>query len=238
MPLNYLPLIIMVLGLAVMAVIIVTKKREGSSSREEFFKSSGWRYQKGSTAHLWGDDMEKSSLNFKLGGKEKGIDWTLCSYLYMEIEFKRNQPYSIFSAVIPDAPKGSCLLMPYGGPAGNKSETGGILGNIPLTVMANIWNIKREQLLYFKPFECSNPKLRGAFVAYATSADIFNQVITAENEYDLVSYTGGLKNFAQLPLFSYDFGKLDIKVTYTLEKTEDIKNFIDLGVKFAAGISR
>lgn len=44
--LNYIPLIVIVLGLAIMAVFLLRKKSSGHAAREKAVKESGWEYEK------------------------------------------------------------------------------------------------------------------------------------------------------------------------------------------------
>ena len=48
--LGYIPLIVIVLGLAIMAFFMLRKKTTGHAAREKAAKESGWEYEKASSA--------------------------------------------------------------------------------------------------------------------------------------------------------------------------------------------
>jgi len=236
---NYIPLIVMVLGLAAMAAVLIFKKKAGNSARENYFKQLGWEYQKGSSAHVIGDEIEKSSLNFTLKGKEDGISWTIASYLYMEIDNKSNKPFSIFNCVLPDIKKGTCILIPaFKNQAGNNKniELLSYFSQISNSDILKKFGFNTDFISSLAPFEASSQVVNNSYNILATDNNICKKVLGQENEKNLAAYIQNIKILTNMPLISLDCGKLEIKLPFTLQKPEETRKLADFGIDFTRNI--
>lgn len=231
--LSYIPLIVILAGLIAMAIVIILKKKKGSQSREAYFKSLGWQYHNGSSVHVIGDDLKKSTLNFKVSSETGGVSWSIFSYLYLQIDNVTNKPFTIFMAETSCMGNGRCILIPsfknQSGYMGGKD----ILNNIPgidSNFILRKIGIDTPLLSGLNVYETSDEIIKNNYHIYATGNNAFRQALSGKNEEAIGTYIMSLKNPAMIPFISFNPENLEVRISHMLEKPDEIKRLADLGI--------
>ena len=75
----YIPLIVILAGLAAMVFFLIKNNKVSHSQREELAKKMGWDYHKSSSASTVAD-LGKKNLYFRITGNMEGHVWAMDSF--------------------------------------------------------------------------------------------------------------------------------------------------------------
>ena len=233
--LNYIPLIVIVIGLAVMAVFLLRKKGSGHLSRENAFKEFQWSYEKGSSAYVIGENPENAALNFTVKGSIKGSDWAIKSYLYLQINNTTHNPYSIFRFEKGLIENNYFYAVPNL-QANIKADYLAYLPKINIGNILSKFNIEMSLIEKLKLVETRNDFFDKNFYIYSSDESQARKVTGKDTQFYLNNFTNKVKDPAKWPSISITPDCLEIKILWTLEKPEDIKAFADFGIAIIKNI--
>lgn len=231
--LNYIPLIVIVLGLAIMAVFLLRKKSSGLTAREKAIKESGWEYEKGSSVYTIGSDPETATLSFKVRGIIKDIPWEVKSNIFISINNITYQPNSVFRYEKKLIDNNYFFAVPNFSQNSDFAEKKNYLSHLPEITVENIlekFKIDSALLKNLKLYQSKSDYFNKNFYLYSSDPDVVNKVTGKDTEYYLVSFTEKIKDLKKIPSIIITPQFLEIKLLWTLEKAEDIKAFADFGI--------
>lgn len=242
--LGYIPLIVIVLGLAIMAIIMLRKKTSGHAAREKAVKEAGWEYVKRSSVYAIGDDPETAALSFIVKGEVEDVPWEIQASLFLSINNTTYQPNSVFRCKKQLIGDNYFIATPdfslNSKPAENKpAEKKDYLSYLPKINAENILDkLKIDPGLQanLKLYQSRNEYFNKNYYLYATDPDIVNTVTGKDTGYYLASFAEKFRDLKKLPSILITPQFLEIKLLWTLEKAEDIKSFADLGIALIKNI--
>ncbi len=237
--LGYIPLIVIVLGLAIMAIFMLRKKTTGHAAREKAVKESGWEYEKKSSAYVIGDDPETAALSFIVKGAVEDVPWEIQSSLFLSINNTTYQPNSVFRCKKQLIGNNYFVAAPDFLQENESAEKKDYLSYLPKATVENIlekFKIDPNLQTSLKLYKSRNEYFNKNYYLYASDPDIINIITGKDTGYYLVSFAEKFRDLKYLPSILITPQFLEIKLLWTLEKAEDIKSFADFGIAIIKNI--
>ena len=237
--LGYIPLIVIVLGLVVMAIFMLKKKSSGHAAREKAVKESGWEYEKRNSAYAIGDDPETAALSFIVKGTVEDVPWEIQSSLFLSINNTTYQPNSVFRCEKQLIGDNYFIATPDFSQNTEPAAKKDYLSYLPKVTVENIlekFKIDTGLLANLKLYKSRNEYFNKNYYLYASDPDIVNIITGKDTGYYLVSFAQKAKDLKKLPSILVTPQFLEIKLLWTLEKAEDIKSFADFGIAIIKNI--
>jgi hypothetical protein len=237
--LGYIPLIVIVLGLAIMAIIMLRKKTTGHAAREKAVKEAGWEYEKRSSAYAIGDDPETAALSFIVKGEVEDVPWEIQASLFLSINNTTYQPNSVFRCKKQLIGDNYFIATPDFLLNSNSGEKKDYLSYLPKINAENIlekFKIDPGLLKNLKLYQSGNDYFNKNYYLYASDPDIVKIITGKDTGYYLVSFAQKAKDLRKMPSLLITPQFLEIKLLWTLEKAEDIKAFADFGIALIKNI--
>jgi len=231
--LSYIPLIVIVLGLAIMAVFLLRKKSSGHAAREKAVKESGWEYERGNSAYTISDDPEAATLSFKVKGIIENVSWEIKSNLFLSISNTTYQPNSVFRYEKQLIDNNYFFAVPNFSQNTDFAEKKNYLSYLPEVTVENIlekFKINPALLKNLKLYRSKSDYFNKNFYLYSSDPDVIDKVTGRDTAYYLVNFAEKIKDLKKIPSIIITPQFLEIKLLWTLEKVEDIKAFADFGI--------
>jgi len=237
--LNYLPLIIIVLGLAVMAFFLIRNKNRGHAAREAMAKEMGWEYIKGSQLYTAADNAESAALGFAINNTNIK-KWSIESYRHMEIDNRTFMPYTVFKHK-PETNNNELLILipnPYPGNSSNNTDYLSYINKINANKLPGLAGMDMSILSGLSKTTLKNEYINSRYNIFTSEIGLAEKIVSGSAEYFLTDYLKNNAGINGLPIISLTPEYLQVKLNYTLKKTGEIKIFAELGESFIETINR
>jgi len=233
--LNYIPLIVIILGLAIMAIFLLRKKGSGHKSREDKVKEMGWYYEKGNSVYTVGENPESATLKFKVKGIINEKSWVMESHIFFQISNKTYNPLSIFRYEKELIGNNYFFAVPNLNP-NTKADYLAYLPRINVNNILEKFNIDIALVEKLKLSKTRNDFFNKNFYIYTSDDNTPDSVTSKDTSYYLTNLTNKIIDPGKWPLIAITPHFLELKVLWTIEKPEDIKAFAELGIAIIKNI--
>jgi hypothetical protein len=237
--LNYLPLIIIVLGLAVMAFFLIRNKNMGHSLREATAKEMGWEYIKGSQLYTAADNAGQATLSFVINSNNNK-KWSIESHLHLEINNRTFMPYTVFKYKPNISIDGLLIFIPNPstGLAIKDNDYLLYLDKIKSTKLPELAGIDMSAISGLSKTIIKNECINNRYNIFTSGNGLAEKIVSGSAEYFLADYLKNNAGVKKIPSISLTSKLFEIKLNYTLEKASEIKIFAELGESFIESIKR
>ncbi len=232
----YIPLIVILAGLAVMAFFLIKNSKVSHTQREELAKKMGWDYYKSSSVSTLADQGKKN-FYFRISGSMESHAWTMDSFIQLESDNVFYSPYSAFT--IEERLLGNYyffMIPNQKNPEAPSVDYLQYFEKLNDNRLSKALGIDMDLIRNLTIYEGTDEIIKSNYTVYLSSQMIADQVMQAEFVSKLHAIADKKSKKAEMPFVSITPESLQLKTNKTLKKSEEIKEFVDLGTALLKGL--
>ncbi len=233
---SYIPLIVILAGLAVMAFFLIKNKKVSHSQREELAKKMGWDYYQSASVSTIADKGKKN-LYFRITGNIKEHNWGIDSFIRFQSDNVFYSPYSTFTSGKKYIGSHYFFMVPnQKNPKTPAVDYLQYFEKINENRLSKVLGIDMDLVRKLTVYEDADEITKSNYVIYLSSQMIADQIMNEDFINKLHLIAGRNHKKAEMPFVSITPQALQLKINKTLEKCEEIKEFAELGTALLQGL--